>query len=1299
MDANAFPFADKLIGEYDIELARLYCAPNHEVHNTWLALANEKRTVNGFVRASVLLLPPGEEPPVHPEDDDATGGDGDDGGGDGSVLPMVAPLLPASASLQEWQLSVFVERAEGLPSVDALARLTGGAGVNPYARVSFGVAGDVRTDVAAPATRDPVWAEQLLLPLELPALGDTIRVEVYDHDYGRDDTLLGAVRISLAEVRAGLHAAPRWHTLYGPAPGTRPAAAAAMARGAVHGTSYCGRVLLSATAAQCALKARPKKSVPGHGRRPAGQPSPEAPREALQRVRLEVYDGFGLPNAGIVRVAASMGHVRATGHSVELQSSALRQSGSTATFLQALTTDAAKWPEQPAECPDVFVELWDVPATRLQTPTLLYYARCTPEALLKQSGTPPVRWLELTPGPGVVRGAASAWLQVRVALQRGKVAREPRPADAVLYPLPTARFRLRATLYSARYLPSGAGETAADPYVVLRGAAPPMHTSTRRGTLFPMWMEPLMSPVTLPADPALAPPLSLLLMDHNDGLGGDTLLAYLDVPVAGLLRNPYEPPAEPRWFELTCVTSRGVRAAERPACVLASFELWPHTDAAPPPLIKPRQAEATINITALGLRGAAHAFGGMGLHAPLVRFSVSAVGEPPRAVEMRPTGKVSGDTANLFRSDRLVFSAPADPIFAPTLRIDVYDNRPLGMRPLVGSAFVPLEELLTASRANAGGAGGARALPPQQQQDVRVNIGGSAPASSSAAATQPVGGEAWRKDRLCFDSELEEAMPLSPFAKFKLHKNQRTTGVFKGLLAVSPGTRGDDSGADILAGMHSLIVPTEFVVRVYAICGHDLLPPPGLQPADLTPFVRLRLGGRTVDTRRSSAALRGSPDPQFRACLELRVTLPGNALVALEVHHDGGAFASEQLVGRTEIDLEDRLFSPAWRALGMDHMPPMVPIESRPLTHPGASGGTRGRMECLVEILPAAVAKALPHLPVALPPPEQFVMRVIVWGTKAIPLADSLTDKLTHASDLFVRAVLTGLPPNATGAPGSRVSRTTEETDTHWRVRHGEGSFNWRMVFPVELPMKEARLTLSVWDNDIITPNDHLCEACINVESLLARALTRFRASGGVAGSGGVEHFPDPGTGKSPKPLGLPGTNAHEAPVSTPRGALAYARRLGSHAYARTRSLVSEKGKGNGDWIPLNAIKNGKSRPAGAVSISIAIMHASVAERTPAGPGRNAPNLNPVLPPPTRFKWNLLRPDLILLVRRLCACVSFFACVGADTCSLLCAQNVLGPELFTQVFVVIFVVLFAYFAINDAPLIITILASKGISAR
>lgn len=45
-----------------------------------------------------------------------------------------------------------------------------------------------------------------------------------------------------------------------------------------------------------------------------------------------------------------------------------------------------------------------------------------------------------------------------------------------------------------------------------------------------------------------------------------------------------------------------------------------------------------------------------------------------------------------------------------------------------------------------------------------------------------------------------------------------------------------------------------------------------------------------------------------------------------------------------------------------------------------------------------------------------------------------------------------------------------QETDTHWRCYAGEGSWNWRLKFPVTLPMKPemARLHIQLWDRDVV---------------------------------------------------------------------------------------------------------------------------------------------------------------------------------------------------------------------------------------
>jgi len=88
-----------------------------------------------------------------------------------------------------------------------------------------------------------------------------------------------------------------------------------------------------------------------------------------------------------------------------------------------------------------------------------------------------------------------------------------------------------------------------------------------------------------------------------------------------------------------------------------------------------------------------------------------------------------------------------------------------------------------------------------------------------------------------------------------------------------------------------------------------------------------------------------------------------------------------------------------------------------------------------------------------------FELRVVVWDCEKVPRVDTLED----AIDIFIT--------------GKLDDGTTLKTDTHFRSTNGRGSFNWRMVFPVKLPLKSNRITFQIWDKDIFSRNDYVSEA------------------------------------------------------------------------------------------------------------------------------------------------------------------------------------------------------------------------------
>ena len=79
-------------------------------------------------------------------------------------------------------------------------------------------------------------------------------------------------------------------------------------------------------------------------------------------------------------------------------------------------------------------------------------------------------------------------------------------------------------------------------------------------------------------------------------------------------------------------------------------------------------------------------------------------------------------------------------------------------------------------------------------------------------------------------------------------------------------------------------------------------------------------------------------------------------------------------------------------------------------------------------------------------------MRMVIWKCKDVPPADTFGGQ--NMTDMYVKCWPEGC--------------TAQETDTHWRAKKGKGSFNWRMIFDVELghntrAMKFPHLHFQLW--------------------------------------------------------------------------------------------------------------------------------------------------------------------------------------------------------------------------------------------
>lgn len=177
-------------------------------------------------------------------------------------------------------------------------------------------------------------------------------------------------------------------------------------------------------------------------------------------------------------------------------------------------------------------------------------------------------------------------------------------------------------------------------------------------------------------------------------------------------------------------------------------------------------------------------------------------------------------------------------------------------------------------------------------------------------------------------------------------------------------------------------------------------------------------------------------------------------------------------------------------------------------------------------------------------------------------------------------------------------SKEKQQTDLHFRCQTGVGSFNWRMLFPVDLPRKDKNnyLNIQVFDKDFFSPDDYICSNNINLEDFLNRIYdldTPIKFS---------ENYWKSMT-----------DNEKEKMFQT------------KDKEYFPEWCHDDENVENKFWLHMKEKnKEGQFIKSGAVLISLEAMPQWKADICKVGLGRDEPNCNPWLPPPFgRFEWSL----------------------------------------------------------------------------
>jgi C2 domain len=432
----------------------------------------------------------------------------------------------------------------------------------------------------------------------------------------------------------------------------------------------------------------------------------------------------------------------------------------------------------------------------------------------------------------------------------------------------------------------------------------------------------------------------------------------------------------------------------------------------------------------------------------------------------------------------------------------------------------------------------------------------------------------YMKGRDSHDNELEDVMEICPFKKIPLFTGQknggpfsrlREVGMFKGLIRLTT-----DKESKSPLDTKDLMNPQELYVRLYILRGTKLMPKDDDGTSD--PYLVVRIGKRKFSLR--DKKLRNTLEAEFFEAMELPVTIPGDATVTIEVWDWDGI--GDDLIGKTKIDIEDRWFCKEWRKIEKK------PVEYRTLKNP-TSAAPQGKLEMWMELWEPEHAKREPMVDIKPPPPEPYELRVIVWGVRKVPNKDELTDQ----SDLYV-----------TCQPSVQDLKK-QQTDLHFRAKNGKGNFNWRMKFPILLPVKRGtpwpRLRFQIWDKDFFSANDSICETVMSIKGICKQAMKKKD---------------------------------------------------------RVKIFMKKKDR---FWIEGMKHPNDTEPGKAKMEISLEMMPEDVATQLPAGFGRGNPNQNPFLPEPEgRFKFDLFSPLKMLrellgdnLYRKICGTCICMLCMAA----------------------------------------------------
>jgi hypothetical protein len=1078
-DANAV-MKNELIGNYSFSFSSVYKKPNHEVFNQWVALANSEKAlkgIQGYLQVHVRVLTEDDEPAIHGGDDD---NDDDDNSEEIDFSKMV--LKDPDVKMEVKMLLLTIGSAQNLPKMDTFGTC------DPYVKLKLGGT-KIRTPTVK-GTQNPTFNQMLSVPIVFPSMTDSIEVTVWDWDIDGNEWI-ASIFLSLDDIISGQipHKTPIWLHFYGAAE-TVPK----KQKPFVELTRHCGKLLCSFELKDLEIQ----ESIPKPVCTPSA--SLKFPESTLMTFQFDVWEAQELICDGKISVTIHIGEKNVSTPEASVKDRRAKLMCSIPDFTMDMPSDPANHPKVWVEvfstsmitssvrlgyCEVSFSDLlnpklgevWltldaDIFSKYYKpnqlTGTLLVNLRafCGSPPQRFKLAYPPVELYELRTFLYCARdlpaadktGTSDPFLVVNACGQEVKSSIKKKSnnpdwnevfSQSIELPLENKRLSPNVFMNVFDWDKLGSNTLMGSSWVAMHRI--PIFTGSNA--------DVLSQPDILTCDLQLGEknvgklmigfaliPSKMIASAPKAVLKVEMIPCNIEVFVLGLrelkgrgvarpLNKPYLSIMADDVSIKGSATKIKTEASNLPSkfdpnyfCALSLTMNIPKMAILCPSLQLTAKDSFAMNTYVLG------------------QSSLSLKPLLPWGSACKPSlgGAVF---AGRLKSKILTHSQKQtnDKHHAPEhVALDIAepeDDADAETQPLLANQGSFTKSKVRVQRTKAFEVA-------ETELDVQDEAVEQLPVS---VADDPIGGRPAVPGLL----ETKLGAPLineylltrgstRGMSSKKLKKKRKQgkvvggevsipSGKLKAVVAVTEIATGARAGPADFASLPSKqekVIVRLYIIRAFKLTAKDI-------GGSSDPFLQISHGSgfcHVIDDKQRSLR-KGTLNPDFYTSYEFEAMIPGDSDIQISVL-DYDVIGSNEIIGSTVIDIENRWLNPSWRAL------PSKPMEIRPLKV-ASSRSNQGSLEMWVDMFTESVAKITPKHHIQPPKPEPWELRVIIWKTA------NCVNKDEGSSDLYVSCQIEG------------DESSKQNTDTHWKSEDGTGNFNYRMKFPLNLPASLSLVKVS----------------------------------------------------------------------------------------------------------------------------------------------------------------------------------------------------------------------------------------------